>query len=264
MNQKVGVDVRAAVVVPTHTTALDSDGACSIALLERHLGKFDRFLVLPDGTRPLDGFRVHYLPREFFSSSRAMNKLMLRREFYERFQDYTHILIYQTDCLVLSDRLLFWCKKGYDFVGAPWINPDTNLREARCGNGGFSLRNVQSSLTALAAARASGRVPKLRTSLFRDPLKVTMKRAARPTTIHPDRFDANEDHWWSYHAAYFDPTFVVAPARVALDFAFETAPARCYELNGRRLPFGCHAWSKYDRQFWLSSSPELGQRLRAA
>jgi hypothetical protein len=28
------------------------------------------------------------------------------------------------------------------------------------------------------------------------------------------------------------------------------APRLCFELNGRKLPFGCHAWQRYDRGFW--------------
>ena len=36
----------------------------------------------------------------------------------------------------------------------------------------------------------------------------------------------------------------------ALSFAFETNPRACFELNGRRLPFGCHKWWHHDREFW--------------
>jgi len=35
-----------------------------------------------------------------------------------------------------------------------------------------------------------------------------------------------------------------------LRFAFEGAPRMCFELNQQKLPFGCHAWAKFDRSFW--------------
>jgi hypothetical protein len=35
-----------------------------------------------------------------------------------------------------------------------------------------------------------------------------------------------------------------------LRFAFEAAPRQCLEMNQGRLPFGCHAWGRYDREFW--------------
>ena len=37
----------------------------------------------------------------------------------------------------------------------------------------------------------------------------------------------------------------------SLDFSFEMSPELCLSLNGKRLPFGCHAWylpENYD--FW--------------
>jgi hypothetical protein len=36
----------------------------------------------------------------------------------------------------------------------------------------------------------------------------------------------------------------------ALKFGFEQHPQLCYELNNQQLPFGCHAWEKYDYEFW--------------
>jgi hypothetical protein len=30
-----------------------------------------------------------------------------------------------------------------------------------------------------------------------------------------------------------------------------------YELNGHELPFGCHAWERYDRAFWEEQLPFL-------
>ena len=47
------------------------------------------------------------------------------------------------------------------------------------------------------------------------------------------------------------PTVMGEPQKdEGLRFSFEVAPRLCFELNGRRLPFGCHGWHRYDRTFW--------------
>jgi hypothetical protein len=38
----------------------------------------------------------------------------------------------------------------------------------------------------------------------------------------------------------------------ALEFAFERYPRKCFKLNNHNLPFGVHAWEKYDKSFWLN------------
>jgi len=35
-----------------------------------------------------------------------------------------------------------------------------------------------------------------------------------------------------------------------VSFSFEVGPKHCFEKNNQTLPFGCHAWAKYDREFW--------------
>ena len=46
------------------------------------------------------------------------------------------------------------------------------------------------------------------------------------------------------------PGFRGATVDEGLRFAFESAPRRCFELTGHKLPFGCHAWERFDRAFW--------------
>ncbi len=60
----------------------------------------------------------------------------------------------------------------------------------------------------------------------------------------------NEDYFWADEAVRYCPEFKVASLDVGLRFAFEVAPRRCFELNNGTLPFGCHAWPRYDRAFW--------------
>jgi len=60
----------------------------------------------------------------------------------------------------------------------------------------------------------------------------------------------HEDHFWSDEAIKYHPEFRVASTELGLRFAFEVAPRYCFELNNYTLPFGCHAWPRYDRNFW--------------
>ena len=64
------------------------------------------------------------------------------------------------------------------------------------------------------------------------------------------RYQKNEEHFWAHRAAHYYPEFSIADVNTALRFAFENVPRYCFEKNGYNLPFGCHAWQKYDRDFW--------------
>lgn len=70
--------------------------------------------------------------------------------FWERFYNWSHVLIYQTDALIINkiDDIYF----DYDYVGAPWKNINNwlgkNKPKYNGGNGGFSLRNVSAMKNA--------------------------------------------------------------------------------------------------------------------
>jgi hypothetical protein len=66
----------------------------------------------------------------------------------------------------------------------------------------------------------------------------------------PAPYGRNNDYFWSFEAVKYVPAFRVADVDAGLRFAFEAAPALCFELNGGRRPFGCHAFAKFNRSFW--------------
>ena len=194
---------------------------------------------------------------------------MLSRLFYESFVAYRYILIYQLDALVFSDQLLDWCETDLDYVGAPWLTCEDSpwVATPRVGNGGLSLRKVSGFLKVLSSNRywvdpdlywasVSAGTPRY-FRYVRYPRKILkhIKRfnnvdwEIRQWHLRPDG-TRNEDHFWSDHAIRYAPDFKVAPLDIGLRFAFEVAPRRCFELNGGQLPFGCHAWPRYDRAFW--------------
>lgn len=254
-----------AVVVPlSDRPSLEPDEEISLRHLLHHLGRYDRYLVMSE-TLPLslEGFGVRRFSNRFFGSADAYKRLILSRQFYEAFQDYEYMLIYHLDALVFSDQLEEWCATGYDFIGAPWLRSDEDPEQGfgRVGNGGFSLRRISSCLRVLDSTRYAtdpddywdkhyaGR------PLHQRVLNLPKKYAKRLKRFNSaewemTRYPKNCDIFWAYRAQHFVPDFRIAPVEVALRFAFERAPDYCFERNGRRLPFGCHAWARYDRAFW--------------
>jgi hypothetical protein len=263
MNQKRS---RVAIVVPAPVNPGLTEGEeISLRHLRHFLGSYDRYMLLPRGKRsPLPGFRpISFDAERYFGTMAAHTRLMLSREFYKAFERYEFILIHHLDALVLSDGLEEWCAAGYDFIGAPWLqNPAPPYNGfSGVGNGGFSLRKVASFLRVF-----DSRIRRLHPDEYwrryhakKSPLQQALnlpkkyaKYLVRYNGIDWDlnRFRHYEDKFWSKRGSHYDPTFKVAPVEVALRFAFECAPRYCFEQNGHELPFGCHAWERYDRAFW--------------
>jgi len=196
--------------------------------------------------------RIHF-PEEYFRNVASYNRLMFSPTFYARFAHFEYILVYQLDAFVFSDQLSYWCGLSYDFIGAPWLG--LNRREqvrgllpiwerkgllrtvwnkeiSNVGNGGFSLRRVRTFLV----------------------LSTLLKRQAKAWSL-------NEDTFWSFISPCYYPFFRKPAADVALRFSFELEPRAAYELNQQRLPFGCHAWWRYDFDFWRHRIGALGHSL---
>jgi hypothetical protein len=121
---------------------------------------------------------------------------------------------------------------GYDYIGAPQLtdnhfnksNFKNSLTKPLLLNGGFSLRKVSSFLRLLKIYHL----------------------------IYPT-WPSNEDSLFSFYHKRSWPLrflFKLPHWKVALQFGFEQEPEKCFELNGNQLPFGCHAWEKYNPSFW--------------
>jgi len=232
---------QAMVVVPVYRAQPDEREAVSWNRCLEVFTKTPIALVAPEGldvtayVRPEDqGARPIHVVRfdpGFFRSTLTYSRLMLSADFYRAFASYEFILVHQLDVFVFRDELADWCARGYDYVGAPWIDVEwlaeakhTWPRETRdnvVGNGGFSLRQVAPALKLLTE----------------------MPEAA-------EEWGGNEDQFWSFRAPACAP-FRIPTLEEAVAFSFETSPARALALNGSKLPFGCHAWSKDDQiEFW--------------
>lgn len=218
-----------AIVVPMYKEEMTNLERISFLQMIRVLDRYDIYIVAPESL-PLPkevmehSLFVEYFKREYFQSIASYNQLMLSKEFYGRFIIYDYILIYQLDAFVFYDRLEYFCNLGYDYIGAPWLSGvseylNIGRRVIYVGNGGLSLRKVESCRCAVIKRKAEYDIYKNR----------------------------NEDIFFSVCDG---EDFRVAPVSIALEFAFEREVKRCFAVNNKKLPFGCHAWEKYDFTFF--------------
>jgi len=262
-----------AIMVPLPTPSLSADDEISLRHLRAHLDHYDKYLLIPRGMEmEIPGFDRVELEHKHFGSAANHNRMLYSTGFWQRFADYEYVLMYHLDALVFSDQLQEWCDKGYDFIGAPFIHCDDSpwVRVERVGNGGFALYRVPSVLKVLwnryqqrpskyfedhfwkwiefqkkllKPFRAA--VPQWLRGPLTDPLRNTVKRLD-----HIEANEVNNDGFWADEAKRYLPEFKLAPLEEGLRFAFEVAPRLCLERNRGRMPFGCHAWARYDRAFW--------------
>jgi len=256
-----------AVVVPVSSRPhFEPDELISLRQLSHYLGKYDRYLAAPEGS-PISfaDFLVEYFPLHFFGSIVAHTRMMLSEQFYRRFAAYEYILNYHPDALVFSDDLESWCRQGWDYIGPPWVrSQNRGIKVERVGNGGFSLRRIDSFLKVLTSKRywqspeeywteTSRRYSGIR-RWVRLPKKywkgIRMFNNVRRHIRYDLKTGRFEDWFWAVDAQRYMPGFRIAPVDLALQFGFEVDPRDCYERTNRRLPFGCHAWARYDRAFW--------------
>ena len=89
----------------------------------------------------------------YFESTATYSQLCIKYDFYNVFDEYEYMLIYQLDCYIFTDEIKQWCDKGYDYIGGPIISTDCGwdtVKESQkgkqwtpyVGNGGFSLRKI--------------------------------------------------------------------------------------------------------------------------
>ncbi|MDO1451011.1 DUF5672 family protein [Rhodocytophaga aerolata] len=186
----------------------------------------------------------------YFANINGYNRLLLSTLFFKRFKQYKYMLICQLDAFIFKDELTYWCNQRYDYIGAIWMdkhifNPaelDNEIKKEitqsgniyeiclrklyryplkRVGNGGLSLRNIQTALAILYLCRQ-----------------------------YVKQWKYYEDLFWSIAVPNYFPFYKVAEENKAMAFSIETQPHACYNLLNHQLPFGCHAWEKYEPDFW--------------
>lgn len=232
---------RVVIVIPIYKKSLNANEAKSLAQCQKVLHQYPIIFVAPES------LEADFIPSKntverfddaYFKSPKTYNKLLINPMFYERFIPYEFMLIHQLDAYVFKDDLEKWCDKGYDYIGAPKLklkflkekNPFIMpLFEPILFNGGFSLRRIKPLIKFLKVYNA----------------------------FLPE-WPANEDSLFSvYHKRAFPLRFMLKlPTwKEGLAFAFEKNPQISFSLQENTLPFGCHAWEKYNPTFWQKFIP---------
>jgi len=240
-----------AIVIPVYKSELTESEKLSLRQCMKVLSHFPVIIVKPESLDfpeikkefPTVNFKA--FNDQYFKGIDAYNRLMISADFYKAFTDFDYILIYQLDAYVFKDELLNWCRKGYDYIGAPSLHReefDTLPSEEKDTfaaalsnnrivlNGGLSLRKISSFLRYLKIYN----------------------------TFYP-AWLGNEDMLFSQEATRLIPMklFLKLPTwKEALRFSFEKSPAATYEITNHELPFACHAWERYDPEFWSAFIPE--------
>ncbi len=232
-----------AVVIPVYKQSLNALESISLHQVLKVLGQYKIIFVGPEDLNTKEyeelcvgNFEYVSFKEKYFDNVGNYSYLLTTSQFYKPFLAYKYILIYQLDAYVFKDELLYWCNQNYDYIGAPWIAPEWQQKLKQrfgstiikyffkeVGNGGLSLRKVATFYKAA-----------LFCYLF--------------ALLWPKHW--NEDSFWSNLVPKIFSSFKIPQTKIALQFAFEEKPEKCFALNENKLPFGCHAWEKYNPEFW--------------
>lgn len=207
--------------------------------------------------------KIHYeyFDQSNFGSIGEYNKFCLTPEFYMRFREYDYMLIYQLDAWVFNDNLLEWCKKGYDYIGAPIFDDwsSTIPKMIGIGNGGFSLRRISYFIDLLTSKRKFYSFKQLWKSsscvgnYLSIPHKVLFKIHNTSSYYIKQKYEQgfNEDIIISFLLKESQYVPKIPSTQIGMKFAFEKYPSLLYQINQQQLPFGCHAFCKYEFEtFW--------------
>lgn len=219
------------VVVPVYRKNPVFFEQASLMQCVRVLGqKYDIYLVAPFGL-DLEGytslcpnykFKVKRLAKGFFASLESYNHMCKRWEFYNAFSEYQYMLIYQLDCWVFADNLDYFISLGHDYIGAPWLEIDTQantVKTVKCGNGGFSLRRIDKFIDVCKAHESEA-----------------------------DDITIPEDVFFSTKCA---SEMNISPVEVGREFSFEVGPSLFFKMNNNKLPMGCHKPYLFEfKTFW--------------
>lgn len=213
------------IVVPIYKEIPTFDERKSLEQLFKVLGHKDISLIIPKGLNideyknMHDGLMAQEFDEYYFGGRLKYGELMNNAKFYQTFKNkgYEYMLVYQPDCWVFRDELDKWCEMGYDYIGAPFFVKWFMDRGLFVGNGGFSLRKIGSMISYINEFGVKG-------------------------VQHYGTDDG-------FFAANYGHKLNIPTPKVAAQFSLEEAAFGQYN-ESKILPFGCHAYKKYDWGFW--------------
>lgn len=256
-----------AIIIPVYKETLDKYEELSFRQCMKMLQDYPIYLIthsslnISEYEKIAEEYHVQLdkalFPESFFAGVSGYNSLMMQKAFYSKFVSYEYILIYQLDAFVFRDELGYWCKQGYDYIGSLWLddNPEKryNTDIWRVGNGGFSLRRVAYFMKVLSWKLPLEKIKIDSFFKFSELKKIPYIFGWKNTIRYYVNLEEkmNEDVFFTNFLlkSYIPPK--LPSVDIAANFAFEKYPSYLYERYNHHLPFGCHAFLKYEYDdFW--------------
>ena len=270
------------ILIMSHKEHLEPYEVISMKQCYKILGHYPIKFICPKGLNVEEYLQINpeasfdFIPSHWQST--YINALVLKTVpfLFKRYQAYDYILFHELDAFVFKDELMEWCRKGYSFIGAPWLGgwevAEPSQSFIGVGNGGFSLRNVRDHLRAISSFSYIEKPAELWQRLKSAPVtrkpyllfdmteKLTIRNNTNP--LFNDWLNKrSEDTFWGMVVAKNFEWFNVADPLEAMQFSFEVQPQHLYALNNNCLPFGCHAWWKYGLEFWRPIMNDFGYNV---
>ncbi len=257
------------IVIPIYKEKISESELASLRQCIKVLGKYPIEFICPESlnvseyekylSSTVASYSYIRLNNKHFMSTRTYSNLLLMKDFYTIFLKYRFMLIYHLDAWVFEDKLEYWGEQDYDYIGAPWFKCNDTVMSDIAGNGGFSLRKIESIISVLNSNRKLSfseimekYSPRIRIfDFFIFIINILRYSFQFAQKSYYARTSDNEDYVFVKYAKGSYPLFKVAPPEVALQFSFECRPKKLYEMNNNQLPFGCHAYKTYEYNiFW--------------
>jgi hypothetical protein len=268
----------AVVLIPLYKLALSEAELFSIQLALRQLKDYPISIICPDTlqnefrmlTQTWDhpDIQVDYFADKYFGSTAGYNRLLKSKFFYQHYAPYEYMLIAQPDALILSDQLRSWCQKQYSYIGAPFFegfaDPIHPLKFIGVGNGGISLRRIPDFIKAASYIRYIPNTLAAKPhSIFNlyELGRFIKHRLIFCINLWPLFPRVNEDVFWGMLIPQHFDFFKVPNPEQAIAFAFDAEPRHLFALNHQNTPFACHAWERYEYDFWKDILEKKGLQI---
>lgn len=245
---------RVVILIPIYRAFFDDFEKNSLKSVNQELKSFPIIFIAPhsldiDFLKNYEiqfDYEIYRFEDHFFKSIDGYNKLLLSTHFYEAFLNYEYILICQTDAYVFKNELSFWVSKGFDYIGAPWLDSKKVLFNHKSrsvfnkikktiglkqrlynhinqvGNGGFSLR---------------------KTLKFYEISNIE-SNAISYFLEHREKENYHvEDVFWSLYVPQ-KHSFLKPDYKTALRFCVDRKPEVAFDYSNGELPFACHGFNK--------------------
>lgn len=266
-----------AVIITVHQSTLSWWEEISLKQCKRVLSSHPVFLVYPKGLDVKNYLKIFPkvqlcpFPARNFKNLKTFNRFKIQPKLYKTFSQFEFLLFYELDSFVFEDNLLYWCRKGFDYIGAPWFEgfyeSGENSKFIGIGNGGFSLRKTSSALRVSNSLRLIDKNFRIFgfklnkwgiRSLFLFVMKRVMYRFfGNRFHFLFNRFADNDDIYWGIYASQRFKWWNHPDYDTARSFAFESQSPKLYRELGH-LPFGCHKWHMIHKEFWMPIIESFG------